>query len=468
MRLELSSKRTKGRHRRRPPRPIEQRVPIPVLAIVAAVTLSLVVLSGGTGPMADPPAPGGAPTDGSGPDRQASNSEILKRFLDPALLEAVPVGPEPVAEPVKVVLTSARVVTTLGESGIPEIALRAYKRAESQLGVRRPSCRLSWTLLAAIGRVESNHGRFGGAQLRSDGSGTTPIRGIPLDGRPHVALIRDTDGGTLDGDPTFDRAVGPMQFIPSTWRAFAVDGNGDGSRDPNNIYDAAQGAGAYLCAGGGDLRDPAQAAQAVRRYNNADTYVRVVLSLAQQYLSGDVTIVPSSGDPAPNDQPPVTSTARPSSTPRPSAPAPPSSSPTPSHAPTHAPGTPAPTPSPTPGPDRTATADPTGPTGPTTPAPSEPSEPGPASSQQPTEQPAPSESSPVPSESQSTVEPPETAAVGWAPAMREVVLSLLVAPSATPTTAAPGAGSTPAPLGDSPDDQPTVTTDPARQGGAAR
>jgi hypothetical protein len=429
-------------------------VPIPVLAIVAAVILSLVVLSGGTGPAADTPAPG-VPTGGSGPDGQASNSEILKRFLDPALLEAVPVGPEPVAEPVKIVLTSARVITTLGESGIPDVALRAYKRAESQLGVRRPSCRLSWTLLAAIGRVESNHGRFGGAQLRSDGSGTRPIRGIPLDGRPHVALIRDTDGGALDGDPTYDRAVGPMQFIPSTWRAVAVDGNGDGQRDPNNIYDAAQGAGGYLCAGGGDLRDPAQAARAVRRYNNADTYVRVVLSLAQQYLTGDVTIVPSSGDPAPNDQPPATTTARPSATTRPSAPAPSPSSP----APSRAPSTPAPTTSPTPGPDPTATAGPTGP------APSQPSETRPAPSQQPTEQPTPppSESSPVPTDSQPTAEPPETAAVGWAPAMREVVLTLLATPSA-----APGAGTTPAPLGDSSGDHPTVVADPARQGGAAR
>ncbi|HEX2498140.1 MAG TPA: lytic murein transglycosylase [Actinomycetes bacterium] len=435
-------------------------MPVPVLAIVAAVTLSLVILSGGTGPAADTPPASGVPTDGSGPDGQASNSEILKRFLDPALLEAVPVGPEPVAEPVRVVLTSARVITSLGESGIPEVALRAYKRAESRLGVRRPSCRLSWTLLAAIGRVESNHGRFGGAQLRSDGSGTRPIRGIPLDGRLHVALIRDTDGGALDDDPTFDRAVGPVQFIPSTWRAYAVDGNGDGSGDPNNIYDAAQGAGGYLCAGGGDLRDPAQAARAVRRYNNADTYVRVVLSLAQQYLTGDVTIVPS-GDPAPSDQPPATATARPSATPRPSAPVPSSSSPVPSRAPS----TPAPTTSPTQAPDRTATAEPTGPTGPTAPAPSQPSETGQAPSQQATEQPTapPSESSPVPTESQPTAEPPATAAVGWAPAMREVVLSLLASPSA-----APGAGPTPVPLKDSPGDHPTVVADPTRQGAVSR
>ncbi|HKA69725.1 MAG TPA: lytic murein transglycosylase [Actinomycetes bacterium] len=465
MRLELASKRTKGRHRRQSAPRNEQRVPIPVLAIVAAITLSLIVLSGGSRPAADPPAPAGVPTDESGPDGQASNAEILKRFLDPALLEAVPVGPEPVAEPVKIVLTSARVITTLGESGIPAVALRAYMRAESRLSVQRPSCRLSWTLLAAIGRVESDHGRFGGAQLREDGSGTKPIRGIPLDGRPHVALIRDSDGGALDGDRTYDRAVGPMQFIPSTWRAYAADGNDDGSRDPNNIFDAAQGAGGYLCAAGGDLREPAQAAQAVRRYNNADAYVRVVLSLAQQYLTGDVTIVPSSGDPVPSDRPPATATAGPPATSRPTAttrptatarppapntPTPRPSTPTPrptASAPSGTPTAPAPTLS-SPAPDQTATAGPSLPT-------SEPTAPGgspPASSQ-----------SPASTDSVPTVESPETAAVGWAPAMREVVLSLLAAPSATP-----GAGTSPAPLGDSPGDRPTVAADPARQGGAAR
>ena len=128
-------------------------------------------------------------------------------------------------------------------------------QAADQLAVDDPECGIRWTLLAAIGRVESNHGRFGGAQLRDDGYGTRPIRGIPLDGRPDVALIRDTDGGRLDGDTTYDRAVGPMQFIPSTWQSVGVDADGDGRRDPNNIFDAAQGAAVYLCRGDADLRD---------------------------------------------------------------------------------------------------------------------------------------------------------------------------------------------------------------------
>jgi hypothetical protein len=199
------------------------------------------------------------------------------------------------------VLSGVPVIKTLGESGIPDVAVRAYKKAEARLAVSDPGCGVPWTLLAAIGRVESNHGRFGGAQLRDDGSATRRIRGIPLDGRPNVALIRDSDGGALDGDTRYDRAVGPMQFIPSTWRAVNADGNGDGFADPNNMFDAAQGAAQYLCTGTSNLRDPARAAQAVRRYNNADSYVRVVLGLARMYQAGRVVGLPSSGELLPDE-----------------------------------------------------------------------------------------------------------------------------------------------------------------------
>jgi hypothetical protein len=195
--------------------------------------------------------------------------------------------------------SSAPVVGALTASGIPEIALRAYRAAQATLAVTDPGCGLRWSLVAAIGRVESNHGRYGGAQLRADGTGTRPIRGIPLDGRPGAATIHDTDDGALDGDRVFDRAVGPMQFIPSSWRFAAADGNGDGLTDPDNIFDAALAAGGYLCAGETDLRDPSQRASAVFRYNRSDEYVALVLALADQYEQG-VTPLPSvPGAPAP-------------------------------------------------------------------------------------------------------------------------------------------------------------------------
>ncbi len=220
---------------------------------------------------------------------------VVKPYLNPKLLKAVPVGSGDVTEPVKQVLTSPAVTTALDASGIPQVALAAYRRAAAALAASDAACRLPWQLLAAIGRVESDNGQFGGAVLLPDGYGTRPIYGLPLDGRNGVALVRDTDGGKLDGDPNFDRAVGPMQFIPSTWAQYGADGNGDGKKDPNNIFDAALAAAGYLCAGGGDLANPAQEAAAVLRYNDADEYVHVVLTLAASYQQGDLVTVPTVG-----------------------------------------------------------------------------------------------------------------------------------------------------------------------------
>ena len=202
-------------------------------------------------------------------DRSAAATVVAAQSATVA--SAVP----PPARPTSI--STARIVTTLAMGGIPEVALYAYVRAEQTVAVADPSCGLTWSLLAAIGRVESDHGRFGGARLREDGDGTTPIRGIPLDGRPGVALIHDTDDGALDGDRVYDRGVGPMQFIPSTWRRVAADGNGDGRHDPDNIFDAALGAGTYLCSGQADLRNPADRAAAVMRYNRSSDYVAAVL-----------------------------------------------------------------------------------------------------------------------------------------------------------------------------------------------
>ncbi|MEU4295372.1 hypothetical protein AB0E63_44735 [Kribbella sp. NPDC026596] len=296
--------RDRGRHRRG--RPAAQHrwqsagLAGGVLTLAAVVALT----ASGTAQLPDRP-PTGRYDAAEGAEASTADpfidDEVLDEFVKPEQLVAVPVGPGRVAKPVQMVLSGAPVISTLGESGIPEVAVRAYKKAEARLAVSDPGCGVPWTLLAAIGRVESNHGRFGGAKLRDDGSATRRIRGIPLDGRPNVTLIRDSDGGALDGDTVYDRAVGPMQFIPSTWRSVNADGNGDGFADPNNLFDAAQGAAQYLCTGTSNLRDPARAGQAVRRYNNADSYVRVVLGLARTYEAGRVVGLPSTGDLLPNE-----------------------------------------------------------------------------------------------------------------------------------------------------------------------
>jgi transglycosylase-like protein with SLT domain len=177
------------------------------------------------------------------------------------------------------------VVSLLASDGIPATALDAYKRAARRSATVDPQCRLAWPLLAAIGRVESDHGRFAAAALRTDGTSTVKIIGIALNG-VGTALIRDTDHGKLDGDSVFDRAVGPMQFIPSTWANYAVDGNVDHRADPFNIYDAAAAAGHYLCVAGGNLATSAGQTRAVLAYNHSSAYLDAVLSLESIYAAG--------------------------------------------------------------------------------------------------------------------------------------------------------------------------------------
>jgi hypothetical protein len=183
-----------------------------------------------------------------------------------------------------------------GPLGIPGAVLDAYQFAQRTLVAIRPGCHLSWTVLAGIGRIESNHASDG----RVDAFGNTlgPILGPQLDGSPGMAAIPDTDRGQLDGDTVWDRAVGPMQFIPSSWRAYGVDGNGDGVANPNNVYDSTITTGIYLCSGGTDLSDPAQLQAAVFRYNHSATYVDIVLAWAQAYVTG-VVLRPSAPGPVP-------------------------------------------------------------------------------------------------------------------------------------------------------------------------
>ncbi|MEU1953599.1 lytic transglycosylase domain-containing protein [Nocardia rhamnosiphila] len=165
-----------------------------------------------------------------------------------------------------------------GALGIPEIVLAAYRNAELALQSSTPGCGVTWNLLAGIGRIESGHASNG----RTDAAGTTnpPIFGPALDGSlPGNEVIRAADGGYV-------RALGPMQFLPSTWSRYAADGNADGRADPHNVFDAALGAGKYLCSGGLNLRDPQQELRAVLRYNNSMSYAANVLSWSAAYRTG--------------------------------------------------------------------------------------------------------------------------------------------------------------------------------------
>lgn len=169
---------------------------------------------------------------------------------------------------------------------IPEQALEAYRGAAEGAEDFEHSCHhLDWRVLAGIGRVESKHAE--GGQLTDAGVADPPIYGPRLDGSGaggNTTGISDTDGGEVDGDTEYDRAVGPMQFIPTTWEIHGKDGDGDGEADPQNIHDAALSAASLLCANQEiDLSDEDTLRRAIKRYNNSDAYVEKVLTWAERY-----------------------------------------------------------------------------------------------------------------------------------------------------------------------------------------
>ncbi|HEX2041499.1 MAG TPA: lytic murein transglycosylase, partial [Acidimicrobiales bacterium] len=137
---------------------------------------------------------------------------------------------------------------------IPPEYLDLYQRAATTC----PG--LSWTVLAAIGSIESSHGR-------------------------------STAPGVRDG-ANFAGAMGPMQFLGPTWAAYGVDGNKDGKRDVYFADDAVLGAANYLCASGAG--DPARLPDAIWAYNHADWYVDQVLVLALRYGAGGLELVEAS------------------------------------------------------------------------------------------------------------------------------------------------------------------------------
>jgi Transglycosylase SLT domain len=155
---------------------------------------------------------------------------------------------------------------------LPSAVLAAYQHA---VAVSPPECHLTVALLAAIGQVES--GNLNGHHLDSDGRVVPAILGPVLDGRAFTA-VADTDGGEWDGNRTWDRALGPLQFIPATWRAVGVDLDGDGVRDPQDLEDAAGAAMVYLCAGGRDLATEDGLRSAILSYNHSEKYLRLVLA----------------------------------------------------------------------------------------------------------------------------------------------------------------------------------------------
>ncbi|WP_322780658.1 hypothetical protein [Frankia sp. Cas4] len=341
------------------------------------------------GPVAGRPAPEGdrrlpvvgesvigAVAGGADADRLVASVTVLPDSARPAAsvadVSAQTVSAPTTPTPAPGAGPSGAATTGAGGSSaaIPSRMLSAYRTAALRINLERPGCNLPWSVLAGIGRVESNHAA--GRQISADGTVTPTILGPRLDGSAGTALIADTDHGMLDHDTDFDRAVGPMQFIPSTWRWAGRDADGDGTASPDNIGDATLAAAGYLCRSG-DLSVPERLTAAVYRYNPSDDYVRTVLAWADEYAGADDSGAADAGPDNAGTGNAVLASAVTTADPGVA----PAATPTPSPAPSPTPAaTPTPTPTGTPTSTPTATSTPS-PAGSASPEPSGPSVDGP-------------------------------------------------------------------------------------------
>lgn len=195
----------------------------------------------------------------------------------PADGSTVDTGGVPIVDPSWIQTTSVR-------TGIPARALEGYGKAQLMTAAMKPQCRLGWNTLAGIGWIETGHGTSHGTTLLADGRTSKLILGPALNGQKGTRAIKATAADrAATGDPDWDHAAGPMQFIGGTWAKWGTDGNHDGIVDRNNIDDAALAAALYLCAGNRDLSTGEGWTKAIRSYNHSDRYVLAVNKRANRY-----------------------------------------------------------------------------------------------------------------------------------------------------------------------------------------
>jgi hypothetical protein len=252
--------------------------------LVALATTSGAFLPDVTGAAPVPSGPESSEVPSTGPDVPEEGLPDDEKDPDEPLLPGQSLDPSGSAAPGQGTDTLAGWAAPMAvRTEIPLVALEAYALAEVTVARTTPACGLRWTTLAGIGRNESNHGRTGGAALTTDGRSVPAIYGPALNGTAGNKEIKDTDRGQLDGDSTWDRAVGPMQFIPSTWNRYAVDADNSGTADPHDLHDAALAAANYLCAGGRNLATAEGWWAAILAYNNVQTYAQNVFNAANNY-----------------------------------------------------------------------------------------------------------------------------------------------------------------------------------------
>lgn len=146
-----------------------------------------------------------------------------------------------------------------GPAAIPELVYYAYRAAEMQMAVDNPECGVPWNLLAAIGRVASQHADGG----RTDILGTLTAPKIAPDG-----------------------ALGPMLLPAGAWEEHRADGNADGTEDPQNVFDATLAASAWMCATGVPVREPDGEARAVALFDGSPEFLANVREWSATYAKG--------------------------------------------------------------------------------------------------------------------------------------------------------------------------------------
>lgn len=398
------------------PRPATARGVRRVVGIAVASTtgLAIATLSAAALTLTSTNATLPGPAPGAAESARASTPPASPGIQIPALpeLAANTLTGNPITFPIPAYTTA----NTSGEgSQIPATALAAYQRAASIITAADSTCQLSWTLLAAVGEIVSNHGIVGRRGTVDDGipiplPTPSPAAAGDIVGRMltdlNGTILPDTEAGRLDGDPRHDRPVGPLLIAPTIWAVVGVDGDADGSRDPQDIDDAALAAAVVLCSRSENLTDPTNRAGALAQLNANPIFIRLTLAVDVIYQRSDIppatipSIVaigatrpaaepslattaavewsrngpPRHQQPLKTPPPPRATPTAPATTPAPSCPTPPTAE----HSPTAGTSTPAstPTPSPTPAPTISSTASPT-------PAPS--STPSPAATPTPTD-----------------------------------------------------------------------------------
>ncbi len=251
----------------------------PLLVAAGMVLAGVTVIGAVALPLFDSTVPTGPAGAVAGPTQTPSPAPVAPTAIEAPTETEINTKSKSIA----LLADSQWVRHTAKTTGIPPRALAAYSGAAIRVRQELPECGLGWNTLAGIGWVESEHGTLHGGHIAGNGETKPPIYGVPLSGEHGTEQLADTDGGALDGDGQWDRAVGPLQFVPDTWAQWGADGNGDGVRDPQQLDDAALAAARYLCHVGGDLTVPENWIAAVGAYNSPVDYINRVAAASNVY-----------------------------------------------------------------------------------------------------------------------------------------------------------------------------------------